>query len=43
MPTDSAAGSDGDADAAVVDTCGDGGAPGTLDESFGVGGMVWLK
>jgi len=32
-----------DADAAVPPSCGDGGAPGTLDESFGDGGIVWLN
>lgn len=36
-------GSDADADSSVLSTCGDGGAPGTLDESFGDGGLVWLK
>lgn len=30
-------------DSAVPTSCGDGGAPGTLDESFGDGGLVWLK
>lgn len=48
--TDSPSGGDGsvlpdggDADGAVPSSCGDGGAPGTLDPSFGDGGMVWLK
>lgn len=40
-PTDG--GSDADSDSSVVINCGDGGAPGTLDESFGDGGIVWLK
>lgn len=35
------AGSDADADGAIVETC-EGGAPGTLDESFGEGGIVRL-
>ena len=40
-PTDG--GSDADADSSVAMNCGDGGAPGTLDESFGDGGILWLK
>lgn len=35
-------GTDGDADSSVVMNCGDGGAPGTLDETFGDGGLVVL-
>lgn len=42
---DGAARADGgrDADSAVPTSCADGGAPGALDESFGDGGLVWLK
>lgn len=36
-------GADGDADSSVVVSCGDAGEPGTLDPTFGDGGMVWLK
>lgn len=41
--TPSDAGVDGDADSAVTSLCADAGPPGTLDESFGDAGMVWLK
>lgn len=33
----------GDAEASVPVACGDGGAAGSLDESFGDRGLVWLK
>lgn len=36
-------GADADADSSVTMNCGDGGAPGTLDETFGDGGILWLK
>ncbi len=40
-PTDG--GADGDADSSIVVACGDAGEPGTLDPTFGDGGVVWLK
>jgi uncharacterized delta-60 repeat protein len=43
VPTDGDADADADDDATIFENCGDGGVPGTLDETFGDGGMVWLK
>lgn len=34
---------DADADSSIPSSCSDGGEPGTLDPTFGDGGMVWLK
>jgi uncharacterized delta-60 repeat protein len=34
---------DADADAAVTINCGEAGPPGSLDTTFGDGGLVWLK
>ncbi len=41
--TDGGVDADIDGDSATPSSCGDGGAPGTLDTTFGDGGLVWLK